>query len=70
MLDPEIPYVMYGATNDNSASTRNVQFHASDRDRLSPDTVLIQVYDEAQQQWSDTVVSFDDFQHRAEALCD
>ena len=61
-------YVIYGWTSDNSTSTADVEFSVSDRDRLTPGTVLIQDYD-AKDHFHDALISMADFQHRGQTNC-
>lgn len=68
VLNPSTTYTVYGWTTNNSGSTSSVEFHASDRNRLAPGTVLIQAYNEAHES-ADALVSTADFLQRTQALC-
>jgi hypothetical protein len=68
VLDPTVRYVIYGWTSDNSTSTADVEFAVTDRDRLTPGTVLIQMAD-AKFNFHDALIPMADFQHRGQAAC-
>ncbi|GAA4588878.1 hypothetical protein GCM10023107_10850 [Actinoplanes octamycinicus] len=66
-LRPDVEYSLYGRTDDNSHSTREVDFELTDRERLSPGMVLIQEVVRGER--VDAVVTQQEFEKRAQRYC-
>jgi hypothetical protein len=60
--DPAITYTVFGATRDNSYSTRSVSFQADDAAKLTPGSVLVQGYDERTRTHPDVVLPLKEFE--------
>lgn len=68
--DPAITYTAYGATHDNSSSTRSVSFEADDVAKVKPGLVLVQRYDEKKQDDVDVVMSLREFERAGQGATD